>query len=193
MTFNKSLLIPLAMFLLLITVLAFGFRLEDPHFLPSELINKPFPDFELQELHDEQRLLTKKDVVGEISLVNVWGTWCPNCKIEHPELLRISKEEGLPMIGINYNDNTPKAIQWLARYENPFQFNIVDDEGTLAIDLGVYGAPETFVLDRNGVIKYRHVGELTHTVWREKFRPVIDLLQEQETVNTQAVESQTSD
>lgn len=174
--FNRSLLIPLAVFLVLVGFLALGFRLQDPKLLPSVLINKPFPEFSLLDLHDPGTTRTRGDLVGEVALVNVWGTWCPNCVIEHPELMRISREEGLPIYGVNYNDVNEKAVAWLQRKEDPYQFSIVDDKGTLAIDLGVYGAPETFVLDRNGVIQFRHVGPVTPDIWVKKVEPVVDHL-----------------
>lgn len=175
-TLNKSLLIPLGVFVLLVVFLALGFQLKDPHLLPSELINKPFPEFELQDLHKGDVLRTREDLVGEVSLVNVWATWCPNCIVEHPELLRISREESIPLYGVNYNDETPKAIAWLQRRQDPYQFSIVDDKGTLAIDLGVYGAPETFVVDRQGVIRFRHVGPVTPDVWQQALAPVVEHL-----------------
>ncbi len=174
--FNKSLLIPLGVFAVLVVFLALGFGLKDPHLLPSALINKPFPEFELKDLHDPQVMRTRNDVIGEVSLVNVWGTWCPNCIVEHPELMRISREEDVPLIGINYNDDTAKAIKWLERREDPYQFSIVDDEGTLAIDLGVYGAPETFVVDKNGVIRFRYVGPVSKEIWERELSPVIEHL-----------------
>ena len=176
MTINKSLLIPLGVFVLLVTVLAFGFRLDDPHFLPSELINKQFPEFELSDLHNPDRSITAAELTGEVSLVNVWATWCPNCLVEHPELMRISREEDISLYGVNYNDDSDKAIGWLQRNENPFVFSIVDNKGTLAIDLGVYGAPETFVIDTKGVIQYRHVGPVTRAVWDREIFPVVALL-----------------
>ncbi|MBQ63356.1 MAG: DsbE family thiol:disulfide interchange protein [Gammaproteobacteria bacterium] len=179
MSINKNLLIPLTAFVLLVIVLAFGFRLEDPHYLPSELIDRPFPEFSLKDLHDPGRTLTAADIKGEISLVNVWATWCPNCLVEHPELIRISQEEGIALYGVNYNDESSKAIAWLERHGNPYKFNMVDDNGTLAIDLGVYGAPETFVLDKHGVIQYRHVGAVTRGVWKSRIFPVVELLQTQ--------------
>ncbi len=179
MTVNKSLLIPLVVFILLVTVLALGFRLEDPHYLPSQLINKPFPEFSLPDLHQNDRIITKADLTGDVTLVNVWATWCPNCLVEHPELMRISREEDIVLYGVNYNDETNKAIRWLERHKNPFKLNIVDNKGTLAIDLGVYGAPETFVLDENGVIQYRHVGAVTRMVWDSKILPVVSLLRKQ--------------
>ncbi len=173
---NKNLLIPLGVFLLLVVFLGLGFQLRDPHFLPSELIDRPFPEFELVDLHDGSVVRSRRDLVGEISLVNVWATWCPNCVIEHPELVRIAAEEGVPIYGVNYNDDTLKAIAWLQRRKDPYQFSLVDDEGRLAIDLGVYGAPETFVLDEKGVIQYRHVGTVTNEVWRQDLLPVIEHL-----------------
>ena len=129
---NKSLLIPLVIFIVLVAILAGGFGLKDPHFLPSQLIDQPFPDFSLSELNDPSRELTASDLRGQVVLVNVWATWCPNCLIEHPELLRISREEGVPLLGINYNDDSSKARQWLVRHNNPFQFNIVDAATLLA-------------------------------------------------------------
>ena len=179
LTFNRSLLIPLGVFILLVVFLALGFRLQDPHLLPSALIDRPFPEFALKDLHEPGLTRTRADLTGEVSLVNVWGTWCPNCVIEHPELLRISREEGIPIIGVNYNDDVTKAVAWLERREDPYRFTVVDDEGRLAIDLGVYGAPETFVVDSAGVIQFRHVGAVTPEVWKHQLLPVVELLREQ--------------
>ncbi|MDZ7683697.1 MAG: DsbE family thiol:disulfide interchange protein [Gammaproteobacteria bacterium] len=173
----KSLIIPLGVFLGLVGILAIGFTLEDPHYLPSELINRPFPEFSAAELHDESRQVTTEDLQGQVSLVNVWATWCANCIIEHPELMRIKNEEDIPIYGINYNDDVAKARRWLERYDNPYELNIVDDEGKLGIDLGVYGAPETFIIDENAVIQYRHVGVLTEEIFDDTFRPIIDQLE----------------
>lgn len=178
MSLNKSLLIPLGVFVGLVMLLALGFGLRDPHFLPSQLIDKPFPVFTLAELSDPERRVTTDDVDGEVSLVNVWATWCAACLVEHPELVRISREEGVRVIGVNYNDESTKARAWLARHGNPYVFTIVDNAGTLAIDLGVYGAPETFVVDAAGVIRYRHVGAVTKDVWDETLAPIIALLNE---------------
>ena len=177
MTFNKSLLIPLIIFAVLVLFLALGFRLQDPRLLPSVLINKPFPDFELRDLTEPEFVRGVADITGEVSLVNVWATWCPNCLIEHPELLRISRETSVPVYGINYNDDNLKAIRWLKRHEDPYDFSVIDGKGTLAINLGVYGAPETFVLDRNGVIRFRHVGPVTPKIWSETLLPVVEHLQ----------------
>ena len=175
---NKTLLIPLGVFLILVAVLSIGFKLEDPHLLPSVLINRPFPAFELRQLHDPESLITEKDLLGEVSLVNVWATWCPNCVLEHPELMRIVKQEGMTIYGINYNDTVQKAVAWLARYGNPYKRNIVDDQGKLGIDLGVYGAPETFVIDASGVIQYKHVGMVTRRIWETRLAPLIQHLRQ---------------
>lgn len=174
--FRKTLLIPFGAFLALAAVLALGFGLKDPHLLPSALVGKPFPRFELADLHDPGRMRTRADLEGEVALVNVWGTWCPNCVVEHPELMRIGREEGIPLYGINYRDDTAEALAWLRKRGDPYGFSIVDAEGSLAIDLGVYGAPETFVVDRRGVIRLRHVGPVTPDVWRRDVAPVVERL-----------------
>jgi cytochrome c biogenesis protein CcmG/thiol:disulfide interchange protein DsbE len=185
LSLNKSLLIPLAVFVLVVVFLGLGFGLKDPHFLPSVLIDKPFPEFALIDLHQPGLTRKRSDLPGEVSLVNVWATWCPNCLIEHPELLRIGREEGLSLTGINYNDDTRKALAWLGRHENPYQFSIVDDQGTLAIDLGVYGAPETFVVDKAGVIRFRHVGPVTPEVWKRQINPVVEHLRSLDDLHNQ--------
>ena len=179
LTLRKSLLVPLGVFVLLLAFLWLGFGLKDPRLLPSVLIDKPFPVFELPDLHDPAQLRHREDLLGKMALVNVWATWCPNCLVEHPELLRISKEEGLPIYGINYNDDTAKALRWLERYEDPFAFSVVDKAGALVIDLGVYGAPETFLMDAKGVIRYRHVGPVTPEVWAQRFQPIIEHLRDE--------------
>ncbi len=173
---KRVLLIPLAVFLVLIVVLATGFRLEDPHLLPSVLIDRPFPEFALQELHDSERIITEQDLKGEVALVNVWATWCANCLIEHPELMRIAHEEGVPIYGINYNDDPEKARQWLGRHGDAYRFTMVDDEGKLGIDLGIYGAPETFLIDANGVIQFKQVGVVSPELWRSTLKPLIEQL-----------------
>jgi len=179
---NKSLLIPLAVFLVLVVTLGVGFSLKNPHILPSELIDRPFPEFVAAELHDPNRKVTREDLKGQVSMVNVWATWCPNCVIEHPELVRISREEGIPLYGVNYNDDVDKAQAWLRRYENPFVLNIVDDNGKLGIDLGVYGAPETFIVDAQGVIQYKHVGAVTRDIFETEMKPVIEQLRANQSV-----------
>jgi cytochrome c biogenesis protein CcmG/thiol:disulfide interchange protein DsbE len=175
---RRVLLIPLGLFFLLITILSLGFRLEDPHLLPSVLIDRPFPEFALSDLHDPEQTITVANLKGEVALVNVWATWCPNCLIEHPEFMRIAADEGVPIYGINYNDESGAARRWLERHGNPYRFNMYDNEGKLGIDLGVYGAPETFLIDRDGVIQFKHVGTVTPEIWSLTLKPLIQQLRE---------------
>lgn len=174
----RSLLIPLGIFLLLVIALAAGFTLRDPHLLPSQMINKPFPQFKLAALGDPGRILTTKDIEGKVALVNVWATWCPNCEMENPEMMRIAEKDGIPIYGIDYNDDPAKAVDWLKENGNPYKFNIVDDKGTLGINLGVYGAPETFIVDANGVIQHRHVGPIDREIFESEILPIIKQLRQ---------------
>lgn len=175
---KAALFIPLGVFLVLVGFLAVGFKLEDPHRLPSAMIDQPIADFSLSDLKEPDKKITNADLKGQVSLVNVWATWCPNCLVEHPELMRISKEEDVRIIGVNYNDERDKALAWLKRHDNPYAFNIMDNEGKLGINLGVYGAPETYVVDANGVVRYRHVGVVSRKVWEEDLEPLVDLLRD---------------
>ena len=162
--------IPITGFVVLLVVLALGFTLEDAKRLPSVLIDRPFPPFELPSLGTGQ-LLSEEDLLGEPALVNVWATWCANCLIEHPLLMEL--KEDVPIFGVNYNDDVEKAKVWLRRYDDPYRFSIVDADGKLAIDLGVYGAPETYVIDAQGTIQYRHVGVVTRSDWEQTLRPIL--------------------
>jgi cytochrome c biogenesis protein CcmG, thiol:disulfide interchange protein DsbE len=175
---RASLFIPLLGFVILAALLYAGFFMNDPHELPSALIGKPFPAFDLPGLGDDAtpRRYTVDDLRGRVSLVNVWATWCPTCRAEHAELLRIGREAGVPIIGINYKDDPAQARQWLTRYGDPYQFNIVDRDGRLGVELGVYGAPETFLVDAAGTILYRRVGDVNRRVWEREIRPRIEAL-----------------
>ncbi|MEY3037691.1 MAG: hypothetical protein RL143_258 [Pseudomonadota bacterium] len=155
---------PLAIFLGLGFFLWKGLYL-DPRALPSALLDKPMPAFELQSLHGEKQL-TVADLKGDVALVNVWATWCPTCKEEHQVLNQIA-QEGVTIFGINYKDERPKALDWLQKYLNPYKAVIFDPDGRLGLDLGVYGAPETYIIDANGVIKFRHVGAVDQQVWQK--------------------------
>ena len=146
----------------------------DPMELPSALLDKPLPSFQLSALEDPERQLTEADLKGEPALVNVWATWCPSCKQEHAQLNRI-KAEGYKVIGINYKDDRQKADIWLKKYLNPYAINVFDNKGSLGVDLGVYGAPETYVIDAEGIIRYKHVGVVDERVW-EKLKGIIDQL-----------------
>ena len=164
-------LLPLAGGAALIALLYLGFTLRDPTVLPSALLDQPFPRFDLPILGGVGQRATETDLHGAPRLVNVWATWCPTCLAEHAELTRIAQATGLSLIGVNYKDEPAKAEAWLARHGDPYQFNVVDAAGELGVDLGVYGAPETFLVDAAGVVRYKHVGALDAGVWRTALEP----------------------
>ncbi|CAI8817372.1 MULTISPECIES: DsbE family thiol:disulfide interchange protein [Pseudomonas] len=159
--------LPLAVFLLVAVFLYRGLFL-DPSELPSAMIGKPFPAFALQSV--DGKPLTEADLLGKPALVNVWATWCPSCKVEHPYLNKLA-EQGVVIHGVNYKDDNAAALKWLAEFHNPYQLDIRDEQGSLGLDLGVYGAPETFLIDAKGIIRYKHVGVVDASVWREQLAP----------------------
>lgn len=160
--------IPVLAFAALVVVLYRGFSLEDAHKLPSALIDQPFPAFALPTLDGRQ--VDQTSLQG-VALVNVWATWCPTCKAEHAELLRIQRESGVPIYGVFYKDAPANGRQWLAMYGDPYVFNVVDEGGQLGVNLGVYGAPETFLVDAGGIIRYKRVGDVNRRVWDEEIVP----------------------
>lgn len=166
-------LIPLVLFLLLGVLLYRGLFLN-PQELPSALVNKPFPEFSLTKLTDESNTVTNENFKPGIKLVNVWATWCPSCKYEHPFLVKLSKDDRFSLYGINYKDERGPARQWLRNFQDPYQFSIFDQAGKLGLNLGVYGAPETFVVDHKGVIRKRFAGVLEQNVWQREFLPLIN-------------------
>ncbi|WP_396589088.1 DsbE family thiol:disulfide interchange protein [Bermanella sp. R86510] len=159
-----TLFIPFIIFVLLGLLLWRGLYLN-PKDVPSALIDKPFPEFSLPILLTDE-IKTKQDITGKVVLVNVWGTWCVSCKVEHPYLVDWA-QEGINIIGINYKDDNQAAIRWLNDLGNPYLFSVDDEDGTLSMDLGVTGAPETFLLDQEGVVRYRHQGPITPSNWDE--------------------------
>ena len=165
--------LPLTIFVGLIIVL-FSFLSEKDDQLETVLIDSTFPEFDLSSLSDDSRLLSKDDISQLPALINVWATWCIACRIEHPFLMKLKDESSLTIYGLNYKDNKEKALELLRRDGNPFEFSIYDFEGRLAIDLGVYGAPETFFIDKNGLIRERHVGVIDEKVWNDKFAQYLD-------------------
>ena len=168
-----KLFLPLFLFVALALFLYRGLSL-DPKELPSALIDQPLPEFRLLAL-DDSRPLTRKDVVGQVSLFNVWATWCVSCRVEHPYLTRLA-EQGVDIVGVNYKDDDAAARQWLVDLGDPYRVNIVDNEGSFGLDLGVYGAPETYFVDSQGVIRYRHVGVIDERVWMSRLKPIYDEL-----------------
>ncbi|CAN7578100.1 DsbE family thiol:disulfide interchange protein [Pseudomonas solani] len=167
------LLLPLAIFLGVAVFLYRGLFL-DPAELPSALIDKPFPAFSLQSV-DGSRTLTEADLKGKPALVNVWGTWCISCRVEHPVLNKLS-QMGVVIHGVNYKDDNAAALKWLKEFHNPYQLDIRDEKGSLGLDLGVYGAPETFLIDKNGIIRHKFVGVIDEVVWREQLAPLYQAL-----------------
>ena len=165
--------LPLVVFASLIIVL-FSFLSDRDDQLETALIDSSFPEFKLGSLSDESRVLTKQDIIKLPALINVWATWCIACRVEHPFLMKLKEESRLTIYGLNYKDNKLKALDLLERDGNPFEFSIYDFEGRLAIDLGVYGAPETFFIDKNGLIRERHVGVIDEKVWEDKFSKYLD-------------------
>jgi cytochrome c biogenesis protein CcmG/thiol:disulfide interchange protein DsbE len=157
--------IPLLLFLGTAVFLYRGLYL-DPSELPSAMIGKPFPEFSLPTVQ-ANRTLNRTDLLGKPALVNVWGTWCVACRVEHPVLNKLA-QQGVLIYGINYKDEDAAAEKWLTEFHNPYTLNIADAQGTLGLNLGVYGAPETFLIDAKGVIRYKHVGVIDDAVWREQ-------------------------
>lgn len=167
------LLLPLAGFLVLAGFLYKGLFL-DPRDIGSTMIGKPLPAFELPSLEDPARRLGSADIEGP-ALINVWATWCPTCRAEHEMLNRLAAQ-GVAVYGINYKDNGDAARKWLAELGNPYRFNVEDPQGSLGINLGVYGAPETFLIDRDGIIRHKYVGAIDEGVWRQQLAPLYQQL-----------------
>lgn len=171
-------------FLPLVLVIALGIFLYkglslNPQDMPSALVGKKLPAFKLTTLTANKLEVTQADIVGDIVLINVWATWCPTCKYEHPYLLDVSKNPQVKLYGLNYKDDRVAAQKWLQQYEDPYLFSVFDEEGTLGLDLGVFGAPETFVIDHHGIIRKRFAGAIDTRVWRREFEPLIAQLIEE--------------
>ncbi|MFZ1909592.1 MAG: DsbE family thiol:disulfide interchange protein [Burkholderiales bacterium] len=172
----KRFLIPLGIFIVLVGFLAVGLRL-DPREVPSPLINKPAPAFTLPELVDPQRTFSEKDLRGKVWLLNVWASWCVSCREEHPVLVEFSKRNIVPVYGLNYKDDRKDALAWLARFGDPYTMSIMDRDGRIGIDYGVYGVPETYVIDKQGVIRYKQIGPVTPEILDAKIVPLVKKLQ----------------
>lgn len=168
--------IPVVVFLVLAVVMWRGLYL-DPKELPSMLIDKPLPEFQMTTV--EGVPVSKTDLPDEMFLLNVWGSYCLPCLIEHPTLMRLSETGEIPVVGVNYRDRQALALNWLDDNGNPFSFSILDEDGRFGIDLGVYGAPETYLVDGDGVIRLRHVSVLDEQVWADKFLPAIAQLRQE--------------
>lgn len=167
---NRLLLLPLVLFVGLVAFLMVGLR-RDPHEIPSPLINKPAPAFQLKQLHDPTKTISAQDMRGKVWLLNFWGTWCVACRDEHPLLVQYSKTAAVPIYGVDYKDERATALQLLEEEGNPYTVTASDPDGRLSIDYGVYGAPETFLIDRDGVIRYKQIGPITEESWAKEILP----------------------
>jgi len=165
-------LIPLVLFLALVAFLAIGLG-RDPREVPSPLINKPAPAFRLVELKDPSRSFSSDEMRGKVWLLNVWASWCVACRDEHPMLLELARRNAIPIYGLNYKDKPTDAISWLNELGDPYVLSVSDLDGRVGIDYGVYGAPETFLIDREGVIRLKHIGPITPDVWKNKMAPLV--------------------
>ncbi len=164
--------IPLSIFILIVGLLAYGLRL-DPKNVPSPLIGKPAPAFSLAKLHAPQLYLAKKDLLGQVWVLNVWASWCVSCRAEHEIITRLSALNLAPVIGLNYKDDPDDARRWLQQFGDPYTASIMDADGRVGIDWGVYGVPETFIIDKDGLIKYKHIGPVTHESLETEVLPVL--------------------
>jgi len=166
-------LLPLVTFGILVVVL-YSFLTQENNQLESVLVDQSVPEFKLPDLENPEKLISKSDINKLPALINVWATWCIACRVEHPFLMQLKSDSSLTVYGLNYKDDRKKALDLLENEGNPFEFSIFDQHGKLAIDLGVYGAPETFFVDKEGIIRERHVGALTKKVWKEKFEKFLN-------------------
>jgi len=168
-------LIPLALFVFLIAMLGLGLRLN-PREVPSPLINKPAPDFHLTQLQAADKSISPQDLKGKVWLLNVWASWCESCRLEHPDLMELSRQHLVTIIGLNYKDTRLNGINTLRDMGDPYELSGFDVDGRVGIDYGVYGVPETFLIDKAGVIRYKQIGVLTPDVIAEKLIPLINKL-----------------
>jgi cytochrome c biogenesis protein CcmG/thiol:disulfide interchange protein DsbE len=162
----------LGIFVALLALLAVGLGLN-PREVPSPLIGKPAPAFELPLLSAPDKTFSQKDMLGKVWVLNVWASWCQPCLVEHPQITRLAQSGAAPVIGLNYKDAREDAVPWLARNGNPFFTTVYDSAGRIAIDYGVYGVPETYVIDRKGVIRYKRIGPVTPEILKEKIEPLL--------------------
>jgi cytochrome c biogenesis protein CcmG/thiol:disulfide interchange protein DsbE len=168
--------LPLGAFLLLVTFLAIGLTLN-PREVPSPLVGKPAPAFELPQLHEPARRFSPREMQGKVWLLNVWASWCASCRDEHPLLVDLARSRVVPVYGLNYKDRRDEALSWLRQFGDPYVLSIADVDGRTGIDYGVYGVPETYVIDKSGVIRYKQIGPLTPQRLKERILPLVAELQ----------------
>lgn len=167
-------LVPVIVFVLLGILLAAGLKIADRKTeIPSPLIGKPLPPFELPLLGEPDNIVTNEDLVGEPFLLNVWASWCPTCRVEHPFIEQLAESGALRVVGFNYRDETEDAKAWLRRFGDPYVMSIQDYNGRYAIDLGVYAAPESFLVDENGIVIFKQIGAVTPDIIENEILPRI--------------------
>jgi cytochrome c biogenesis protein CcmG/thiol:disulfide interchange protein DsbE len=164
-----------AIFIVLLVLLAAGLTLN-PREVPSPLVGKAAPPFELPLLREPDKVFASKERLGSVWLLNVWASWCVSCRDEHPVLLEFSKSSALPLYGLNYKDKREDGLRWLATYGDPYRLSVVDAQGRIGIDYGVYGVPETYVIDKRGVIRYKQIGPVTREIMVQKILPLVGQL-----------------
>lgn len=165
-------LLPLAAFLALAVLLGVGLGLN-PREVPSPLVGKPAPHFELPQLHRNDAKFSQADMLGKVWMLNVWASWCVSCREEHPVLVQLAKSGVMPIVGLNYKDKREDGIAWLARFGDPYLVSAFDEQGRVGIDYGVYGVPETYVIDKRGVIRYKRIGIVTPDIVSTKILPLV--------------------
>lgn len=165
-------LIPLLLFIALVVFLAIGLN-RDPHEVPSPLINKPAPAFEVPQLAEPNKTFSPASMKGQVWILNVWASWCVACREEHPVLVELAKSQIAPVIGLDYKDKREDAMAMLAKQGNPYMLSAFDGNGRVGIDYGVYGVPETYIIDKAGVIRFKHIGPLTMDLLNQKIYPIV--------------------
>jgi cytochrome c biogenesis protein CcmG, thiol:disulfide interchange protein DsbE len=168
--------VPLAAFVVLAVFLGAGLKLK-PREVPSPFIGKAAPPFALPQLADAGKQISPADMQGKVWVLNVWASWCAPCREEHPLLVAVAREPGIALVGLNYKDDPRNAQEWLLKLGDPYLATAVDRDGRVGIDYGVYGVPETFVIDKSGIVRHKHVGPLTQEVWTRDVLPLIHKLQ----------------
>ena len=173
---RAKLLVPLAAFAVLCAFLLVGLW-RDPREVPSPLVGKPAPAFTLAQLHDPAKTLAPADLKGQVWLLNVWASWCVSCREEHPLLVELRRAKIVPVVGLDYKDDPAAGMRWLTENGDPYDVSVVDRDGRAGIDWGVYGVPETFVVDKAGTIRYKQIGPLTVEALKTKILPLVRELQ----------------
>lgn len=168
----KRALIPLAVFALLFAFLAAGLK-GNPRDIPSPLVDRPAPAFRAPTLASAASTLGRDDLRGQVWVLNVWASWCTACRLEHPVLVEFARTNDVPVYGLNYKDQRADALRWLANFGDPYRQSLFDPEGRVGMDFGVYGVPETFVIDRAGVVRFKHTGALTLEVLQQQVLPLV--------------------